>query len=55
MKFGQSTGGIELITKFCAMHLGANLRKSFISGIHKLSESNKDNADRDREHRYSYP
>lgn len=54
-KIGQSTGGIELITNFCAMHLGANLRKSFISGIHKLSESDKDNADRDREHRYLYP
>ena len=49
-KFGQSAGGMELITNFCAMHLGANLRKSFISGIHKLSETEKDNADREREH-----
>lgn len=49
-KFGQCTGGMELITNFCAMHLGANLRKSFISGIHKLSESDKGNADREREH-----
>ena len=49
-KSGQCTGGMELITNFCAMHLGANLRKSFISGIHKLSESDKGNADREREH-----
>lgn len=28
-KFGQTTGGMELITNFCAMHLGVNLRKSF--------------------------
>ena len=46
-KFGQSTGGMELITNFCAMHLGANLRKSFISGIHKLSQSDKDSAERE--------
>ena len=47
MKFGQSTGGMELITNFCAMHLGANLRKSFISGIHKLSQSDKDSVERE--------
>ena len=46
-KFGHSTGGMELITNFCAMHLGANLRKSFIGGMHKLSESDTDG---DREH-----
>ena len=46
-KFGQSTGAMELITNFCAMHLGANLRKSFISGIHKLSESDKDSTERE--------
>ena len=47
-KFGHSTEGMELITNFCAMHLGANLRKSFISGIHKLCESDdKDNAGRE--------
>ena len=46
-KFGQSTGGMELIANFCAMHLGANLRKSFISGIHKLSESDKDSTERE--------
>ena len=28
-KFGQSTGGMELVTNFCAMHLGANLRKFY--------------------------
>ena len=47
-KFGQSTGGMELITNFCAMHLGANLRKSFIAGSHKLSESDKDDGDGER-------
>ena len=26
-KFVQCTGGMELITNFCAMHVGANLRK----------------------------
>ena len=36
-KFGQCTGGMELITNFCAMHLGANLGKG--------------NADRKREHK----
>ena len=41
-KFGLSTGGMELITDFCPMHLGANLRKSFISGIHKLSEPDQE-------------
>ena len=37
-------------TNSCTIHLGANLRKSFISGIHKLSESDKGNTDREREH-----
>ena len=35
---------------FCAMHLGANLRKSFIAGSHKLSESDKDDGDGERQH-----
>ena len=46
-KFEKSTGGMELITNFCAMHMRANLRKSFISGIHKLPGSDKDSTERE--------